>query len=55
MKKIIVHWLPSKEKAYDQVMQVIYSNHPRFVKGSRFDYGFLGIASREGYIIEVLP
>ena len=48
-------WVESNEQAYDQVMRVVYSDHPRFKKGTRFDYGFLGIASREGYIIEVLP
>lgn len=58
--KIIVKWYacsPEKIKmfGYEKEMMVIESNHERFVKGTRFDFGFLQIASEEGYIIEVLP
>jgi hypothetical protein len=38
-------------KPYNVCPYVIESNHPRFVAGSRFDYGFLGIALAEGYTI----
>ena len=60
MKKIIVKWVKAPEETaglslYDKEMRVVYSNHKRFVTGSRFDFGFLNIASNEGYIIEVLP
>lgn len=56
MKKIIVKWMECNPKTgYTKEMRVVYSNHKRFVTGSRFDYGFMGIASDEGYIIEVLP
>ena len=32
---------------------VLESDHPRFVPGTRFDYGFLQIALDEGYDIEI--
>lgn len=56
MKKIVVKWFATQnDKMYAKEMRVVYSNHERFVTGSRFDFGFLSIASNEGYIIEVLP
>lgn len=60
MKKITAKWFDVKNKdikklLYDTEMIVTKSNHPRFVKGSRFDFGFLQIASKEGYIIEIKP
>ena len=60
MKKIIVKWVKCseidlKKFGYEKEMIVMYSNHERFVEGYRFDFGFLHIASEEGYIIEVLP
>lgn len=54
MKYITIQWRPEKS-IYEKAMIVVCSNHPRFVDGSRFDYGFLGIASCEGYTIIVLP
>jgi hypothetical protein len=53
MKTIVVRWIPEKE--YGKSMLVIASDHPRFVMGSRFDYGFMGIATNEGYTIISLP
>ena len=56
MKKITVMWVETQnDKMYDREMIVVYSNHERFTKGIRFDFGLLQIASKEGYIIEVLP
>ena len=56
MKKIIVKWMEAPEYSdYDVEMRVVYSNHKRFSEGTRFDFGFLRIASKEGYVIEVLP
>ena len=40
---------------YRTTMTVMLSNHPRFSDGTRFDYGFMGIAVDEGYTITVLP
>ncbi len=55
-KKIILKWVArSNETGYTKEMRIIYSNHERFVEGSRFDFGFLSIASTDGYIIEILP
>jgi hypothetical protein len=55
MKKITVQWVPEAEWGYDMAMRVIESNHPRFIVGSRFDFGFFSIATREGYVILSLP
>jgi len=56
MKYITVQWQPEDQRwGYGKAMRVICSNHPRFTDGSRFDYGFMGIASGEGYTIAVLP
>lgn len=56
MKYITVQWQTEDIKwGYGKAMIVICSNHPRFINGSRFDFGFLDIASCEGYVITVLP
>ena len=55
MKNIIVQWVPEQEFGYEKAMRVIKSDHPRFVEGRRFDYGFFSIATDEGYTIISLP
>lgn len=56
MNKITVKWVKLPEGGiYDKEMRVVYSNHPRFITDSRFDFGFMKIAGDEGYIVEVLP
>ena len=57
MKKIVATWQSTKGKdpMYEKELRVVFSTHPGYVKGSRFDYGFLDLASSEGYIIEILP
>jgi len=55
MKKIIVKWVKVENDIYDKEMRVVYSDHDRFVVDCRFDFGFLKIASNEGYVIEILP
>ena len=40
---------------YRTTMVVALSNHPRFSAGTRFDYGFMGIAVGEGYTITIVP
>lgn len=54
MKFIVVQWIPESSN-YGQAMRVIRSNHKRFIDGTRFDFGFLEIATDEGYTITVLP
>jgi len=55
-KTIIVKWIPVKDDQFSRKeMRVIYSDHERFGEGTRFDYGFMNIAIREGYTIIVLP
>jgi len=55
MKTIVVRWTEEEEWGYSKAMQVIESDHKRFTKGSRFDFGFFGIATDEGYTIVSLP
>jgi len=55
MKTIIIKWIPEEEWGYGKAMRVIESDHPRFMKGTRFDFGFFGIATDEGYTIISLP
>lgn len=54
-KIIIVRWVPEEAFGYGKAMRVIESTHPRFVKGYRFDFGFMNIATDEGYTIISLP
>ena len=57
MKYIVVQsrLTPGGNPQYRTTMVVILSNHPRFSEGTRFDYGFMGIAVDEGYTITVVP
>lgn len=54
-KTIIVKWIPEETFGYKMAMRVIESTHERFVVGSRFDFGFFSIATKEGYTIISLP
>jgi len=54
MKTIVVKWIPEKS-CYGKAMKVIESDHPEYTKDSRFDYGFFGIATDQGYTIISLP
>jgi hypothetical protein len=55
MSTIVVKWIPETEWGYDKAMRVVESDHPHFVKGSRFDFGFFNIATDAGYTIVSLP
>ena len=55
MKTIIVKWVSEDKWGYGKAMRVIESSHKRFIKGSRFDFGFFNIATNEGYKIISLP
>ena len=54
MKTIVVKWI-EEDSIYGQAMQVIESDHERFNKGTRFDFGFFSVATEEGYTIISLP
>ena len=54
-KTIVVQWIPEEKFGYGMAMSVKLSNHDRFIVGSRFDYGFFNIATKEGYTIISLP
>lgn len=54
MKTIIVKWV-KENSIYGYAMMVIESDHPRFKNGSRFDFGFMSIATDDGYTIISLP
>lgn len=55
MKTIVAKWVSEEEFGYGRAMRVIESDHPRFVKGTRFDFGFMNIATEEGYTVISLP
>ena len=55
MKTITVQWVKEYGLGYDKAMRVIESDHERFSKGTRFDYGFFNVATDEGYRIISLP
>ena len=55
MKTIIVKWQKEEKYGFGKAMRVIVSDHPRFIKGYRFDYGFFRIATDEGYTIISIP
>ncbi len=55
MKHIVVKWVPEEMSSYGKAMLVIESDHERFIKGSRFDFGFFKVATNEGYSITSLP
>ena len=55
LKVIIVRWIKEEGWGYDKAMRVMESDHERFTKGSRFDFGFFNIATTEGYTIISLP
>lgn len=39
----------------NRIPVVTESNHPRFVVGSRFDWGFVQVALGDGYSVEIEP
>lgn len=55
MKTIVVRWEKEEAFGYGKAMRVIVSDHERFVVGTRFDFGFFGIATDQGYSIVSLP
>jgi len=55
IKKIVAQYVERFGEEVWKEMRIIESNHPRFVVGSRFDFGFLQIASGEGYEITIKP
>jgi hypothetical protein len=55
MPTIIVKWIPEEEFGYKKAMNVIMSDHPRFVIGTRFHFGFFDIATNQGYTIVSIP
>ena len=55
MKTIIVRWVEEEIFGYGKAMLVIASDHIRFSKGTRFDFGFMDVATDEGYTVVLLP
>ena len=59
MGTIIVKWTSVSVKdsgtGYNKVMRVIKSDHKKFKKNTRFDFGYFRTATNEGYTIISLP
>ena len=53
--KIIVAQLVPEEGIYKRALCVVFSTHPRFITGTRFDWGFANISMNEGYSLTLLP
>lgn len=54
MKTIVVRWVED-DGMYGKEMRIVESDHERFSKGTRFDFGFFNIATAQGYTIISLP
>ena len=54
-KTIVVEWIKEEEWGYGKAMNVIASDHEKFIAGTRFDFGLFGIATDEGYTIISIP
>ena len=52
MPTIVVKWIPEEEFGYKKA---IMSDHPRFIIGTRFHFGFFDIATDQGYTIVSIP
>jgi len=60
MKRYIIakmekDWVPPYSTRGDTIPVVIEGTHPEYVKGTRFDWGFLQAAIEDGYKITVWP
>lgn len=53
-KTIIVEWVP-EDSFYRDAMRIIYSTHPVYRLGDRFDFGFYSIATEQGYTVISVP
>ena len=53
-KTIIVEWVKD-DGQHGKEMVVLRSDHPRFIAGSRFDFGFFDIVTDAGYTIISVP
>lgn len=51
--QMVRDWVPPY--GMDTIPMVVYSDHPRFVPGTRFDWGFVKIALSGGYSIHIEP
>jgi hypothetical protein len=51
MSKVIIARLEPEGAPYFCCPVVLISDHPRFITGTRFDYGFLSISLEEGYSV----
>jgi hypothetical protein len=50
-ERYIIAQMEREDSQYGSIPVVVFSNHPRFVAGTRFDYGFLHISLDEGYSV----
>lgn len=54
-KQITAEWQHLKGDYGGKTLVVLQSNHERFKKGSRFDFGFLRIANSQGFTVTIKP
>lgn len=47
--EMVLDWVEPYQSYGSGILKVIQSDHPRFVEGTRLDWGFLSIALEQGY------
>ena len=59
MKAIVANmrsdWVEPYSKMGNKIPVVVESNHPRFVVGTRLDWGFVQVALDDGYAVTIHP
>jgi hypothetical protein len=60
MKKYIIakmepDWILPYSKWKNNIPVVIEGNHPEYIKGTRFDWGFVQTAIDDGYEVTIIP
>lgn len=48
-------WVQPYARMGERIPVVTASTHPRFVVGTRLDWGFVAVALRNGYIVVITP
>jgi len=48
-------WIEPYKELGENIPVVVKSNHPRYVKGTRLDWGYVQTALDEGYTVEIKP
>jgi len=53
--KMVDDWVQPYSQSMMAIPVVIESDHPRFVEGTRLDWGFVQVAIEDGWIVTIEP